>query len=50
MCLLYFSFITWYVYGLSNISSKPTNVMLCHEVNKQNQAGDDEVDDYAEKS
>ncbi|XP_015078328.1 uncharacterized protein LOC107022149 [Solanum pennellii] len=33
----------------SNISFKPSNVMSCHELNEQNEAGDDEVDEYEEE-
>ena len=38
------------VYGFSNVSLKPTNVVLCHELNEKNEAGDDEVDGYKEES
>ncbi|XP_015068884.1 uncharacterized protein LOC107013502 [Solanum pennellii] len=33
---------------LCNVSYKPANVMSCHELNEQNEANDDEVDDYEE--
>nr|XP_025888854.1 uncharacterized protein LOC104649327 [Solanum lycopersicum] len=33
---------------LGNVSYKPANVTSCHELNKQNEANDDEVDDYEE--
>ena len=36
------------VYDFSNVSYKPANVTSCHELNKQNEANDDEVDDYEE--
>ena len=39
-----------FVYGFSNVSFEPANVMSCHKLNEQNEAGDDEVDDYKEKS
>lgn len=48
--LLYFAFLTLFVYDFSNVSLKPTNVMSCHKMNEQNEAGDDEVDDYKEES
>ena len=37
------------VYGFSNVCSKPSNVMSCHELNEQNKAGDDDVDEYEEE-
>ena len=36
------------IYGFSNISFIPPNVISCHELNEQNKAGDDEVDKYEE--
>ena len=48
-CLLYVTFLILSVYDFSNVSYKPANVMSCHELNEQNEANDDEVDDY-EKS
>ena len=48
--LLYFSFLTLFVYGFSNVSFKPANVMSCHELNEQNEVGDDDVDDYKEEN
>ncbi|XP_069143545.1 uncharacterized protein [Solanum lycopersicum] len=33
---------------LGNVSYKPANVMSCYELNEQNEANDDEVDDYEE--
>ena len=41
-----FSFLTLSIYDFSNISFKPSNVMSCHELNEQNEVGDDEVDEY----
>ena len=32
------------------MSYRPANVMSCHELNEQNEAGDDGVDDYEEES
>ena len=48
--LLYFAFLTLFVYGFNNVSYKLDNVMSCHKLNEQNEAGDDEVDDYEEES
>ena len=47
--LLYFTFLTLSVYFFSNISYRPANVMSCHELNEQNEAGDDKVDNYKDK-
>ena len=48
--LLYFAFLTLFVYGFSNVSFKPANVVSCHELNEPNEAGDDEVDDYKQET
>ena len=39
-----------FVYGFSNVSFKPANVVSCHELNEPNEAGDDEVDDYKQET
>ena len=44
--ILYFTFQTLSMYSLSNINFKPANVMSCHEMNKQNEEGDGEDDEY----
>ena len=44
--LLYFDFLTLFVYDFSNVRFKPSNVMSFHELKEHNKAGDDEVDDY----
>ena len=38
------------VYDFNNLSYRPANVMSCHELNEQNEAGDDKVDDYEEEN
>ena len=48
--MLYPTFLILSVYDFSNISYRPANVMSCHELNEQNEAGDDKVDDYEEES
>ena len=48
--MLCLTFLILSVYDFSNISYRPANVLLCHELNEQNEAGDDEVDDYEEES
>ena len=47
---LYFTFLTLSIYGFNYISFKPANVISCHELNKQNEAGGDEVDEYEEEN
>ncbi|XP_069150815.1 uncharacterized protein [Solanum lycopersicum] len=48
--LVILTFLIVSVYDYSNISYRPANVISCHELNEQNEAGDDKVDDYDEES
>ena len=45
-----FTFLTLSVYVLSNINFKHANVISCHELNEQNEEGDDEGEEFKEEN
>lgn len=42
------TFLTLFVYDISNINFKPANAISCHEPKKQNEASDDKGKKYEE--
>ena len=45
----YFTFLTLFVYDFS-FTLKSSSVMLCHDLNEQNEVGDDEDEEYEKKN
>ena len=48
--LSYHIFITLFVYDFSNFNLKPANFISCHELNEQNEIGDDDCEEYEEEN